>query len=127
MSTPAAMSGFVLAGGRSRRMGRDKALLEWRGGTLLQHMTGLLATVCNPVLVVGRDELPDLVPGLGPVGGIVTALKHTVTRFNLVVAVDLPFLTSDFLIHFKERCIHSTTPLIVCRISSGFPLCLGVR
>ena len=127
MSTPSPVTGFVLAGGRSRRMGRDKSLLDWHGTTLLDHMTRILATVCDPVRVVGRDELPDRLPSPGPIGGIATALDVSRTENNLIIAVDLPLLTSDFLKYFKERCRQSNRLLTVCNIESAFPLCLGIR
>ena len=127
MSTPPTTTGFILAGGQSRRMGRDKALLEWHGRTLLEHMRHLLSAACESVVVVGRSELPDCIAELGPIGGVLTALRHTASTFNIITAVDLPFLTKEFLIHFKERCMRSTSPLTVCKIETGFPLCLGAR
>src|SRR5262245_29800782 len=130
MSTPRQVTGYVLAGGASRRLGRDKALLPWpvaQGLTLLDHMTGLLQTVCQPVRVVGRNPLPDATPGIGPIGGLQTALHNSQTLNNIVVAVDLPFLTSEFLKYFKERCQQSNRQLTACKIGSSFPLCLGIR
>jgi len=126
MSTPTPATGFVLAGGQSRRMGSDKALLNWHGRSLLAHMTMLLEAVCSSVTVVGRDSLPDDTPGLGPIGGIATALRVSSTELNLVLAVDLPDLTPDCLKYFKERCESSTRPLTVCKIESVTPLCLGI-
>jgi molybdopterin-guanine dinucleotide biosynthesis protein A len=124
-------------------MGRDKALLPWvpPGFTLLDHVTHLLASVCHPVFIVGRQIpllvkegyrepaswLPDRVPGIGPLGGLSSALHQSQSENNIVIAVDLPFLTSDFLKYFKERCHHSSRPLTVCKIESAFPLCLGIR
>jgi len=127
MSTPSPVTGFILAGGNSRRMGRDKATLEWHGQTLLQHMTDKLDQVCDHVYVVGRGALPDVVPGIGPVGGLATALRVTNTNTNLIVAVDLPLLTKDFLNYFKEYCIRSQRPAIACKTETGFALCLGLN
>jgi molybdopterin-guanine dinucleotide biosynthesis protein A len=120
------LSGFVLAGGKSTRMGRDKALLPWRGHTLLDHMVELLQTVVDPVQVVGRSHLPDRLPGLGPLSGIATGLEATSTDANLFVAVDLPFLTEEFLQYLRARIENSSRPLLACKIGSAFPLCLGV-
>jgi molybdopterin-guanine dinucleotide biosynthesis protein A len=127
MSTPRPLTGFILAGGKSLRMGRDKAALDWRGRSLLEHMHALLATVCDTVHVVGRNNLPDRLPDLGPLGGISTALHSTATRNNLVVAVDLPFLTRDLLKYVKEHLEDTAFPLVVCQVDSDFPLCLGIR
>ena len=127
MSTPSPVTGFVLAGGKSQRMRREKALISWHGRTLLDHMIELLTSVCDEVRVAGSPDLPDTTPDLGPLGGIRTALHSTATVTNLIVAVDLPLLTKDFLKHFKEHSIRSAKPLVVCSIESGFPLLLGIR
>src|SRR5215467_1472498 len=108
------MSGFILAGGRSRRMGRDKALLDWHGTPLLNHMTTLLGYATDNVKVVGRDHFPDRVPGLGPLSGIETALTLTSTDNNLIVAVDLPLLTKDFVIFLRRAAERSKRPLMAC-------------
>src|SRR5688572_22285303 len=132
MSTPRQLhqtmdvSGFVLAGGQSRRMGRDKALLPWHGHTLLDHMIRLVRKVADPVQVVGRAPLPDRLPGLGPLSGISTGLEASSTDANLFVAVDLPFLTEDFLNFLRTRLENSSHPLVACKIGSVFPLCLGI-
>ena len=120
------LSGFVLAGGKSTRMGQDKALLNWHGQTLLDHMVELLRSAANPVQVVGRDPLPDRLPGLGPLSGIATGLAMSSTDANLFVAVDLPLLTQDFLKYMQFRIEQSSQPVLVCRIASEFPLCIGI-
>src|SRR5947209_4054235 len=121
-----AVGGFVLAGGKSTRMGRDKALLDWHGKTLLDHMVDLLRNVADPVHVVGRDPLTDQLPGLGPLSGIATALEASSTDANLIVAVDLPHLTRDFLKYLRSRLENSSHALLACKIGSDFPLCLGL-
>jgi molybdopterin-guanine dinucleotide biosynthesis protein A len=121
------VTGFVLAGGRSSRMGQDKALLDWHGRPLVDHMMALLATAATDVQVVGRDRLPDRWPGRGPLSGIATALEITLTDANLIVAVDLPFLTTGFLNYLRSRLEGTNRPLLASKIESHFPLCLGVR
>ena len=120
------VNGFVLAGGKSTRMGRDKALLDWHGQAMLQHMVDLLQDVADQVQVVGRDQLPDRLPGLGPLSGIATALETTSTDANLFLAVDLPHLTKDFLKYLRSRLENSSHPLLACKIGADFPLSLGI-
>lgn len=107
------ISGFVLAGGRSSRLGRDKALLPWppnataegNSQTLLQHTIVRLQRVCATVSIcASRSDfsfmgtiLPDALPGSGPLGGIVAALESSTTDWNLMLAVDLPFLPVEVL------------------------------
>ncbi len=99
-------AGFVLTGGRSTRMGTDKALLPWRGRTLIEHVAGVVRASAGSVTLIGPPErysplgLPvtaDAVPGRGPLGGILTALDVTPAEWNLVVACDMPGLTASFL------------------------------
>ena len=118
------VSGFVLAGGKSTRMGQDKAALTLNGRTLLEHALAALRTVCRDVAVLGTYErygslapvYEDIHPGCGPLGGIHAALSNSQTAFNLVIAVDTPFLVPDFLSYLAERALESgmvvTTPEI---------------
>jgi molybdopterin-guanine dinucleotide biosynthesis protein A len=118
------LSGFVLAGGKSTRMGQDKAAVTLNGLTLLQHALAALREVCRDVAILGKCELygslgpvyEDIFPGCGPLGGIHTALSNSQTPLNLIIAVDTPFLSPDFLSYLADRAIDSsaivTTPEI---------------
>jgi molybdopterin-guanine dinucleotide biosynthesis protein A len=100
------LTGFVLVGGRSSRMGRDKALLPFGTVPLAAHVAEIVKQVADDVFLVGSPSLyaplghpvlPDLYPGFGPVGAIATALAATDASWNVVVACDLPFVTVDVL------------------------------
>lgn len=99
------MNAFVLAGGKSTRMGRDKALLEWRGRPLVEHALGKLRALGMPAHLLGtRPDLarfapviPDNFPDRGPLGGIEAALGFTDTELNLFLPIDLPLLPVEFL------------------------------
>lgn len=101
----AEIGGYVLAGGRSSRMGRDKAPLELRGKPLVEHAVVKLRRVCGDVHILSsRSELaayaplvPDLREGCGPLGGIEAALLHSPYDWNLIMPVDMPFLPTALL------------------------------
>jgi molybdopterin-guanine dinucleotide biosynthesis protein A len=105
------LSGFVLAGGKSTRMGRDKAALSLHGRTLLETALAAARAVAGEVSILGPAELyspygptiADIFPGCGPLGGIHAALSSTKTQFNLVIAVDTPFLSPGLLQYIAER------------------------
>lgn len=110
------LSGIVLSGGKSRRLGQDKALLRlWgpRGPTLLEATVGLLESICDEVLVVGvapsggpalpARQVADRYPGGGSLGGIYTGLLEATCPFALVVACDMPFLQPALLRYMAGR------------------------
>ena len=109
------LSAVVLAGGESRRLGRDKAWIKLGGRPLIVRA---LATVrdsgIEEVFISGRagtdysalrcPVLLDREPGCGPLGGIERALAATQAPLLLVLAVDLPGMTTAFLRKLAERC-----------------------
>src|SRR2546421_7517772 len=91
------MGGIVLAGGKSARMGANKATLELGGRSLVDLAIQAVSRVTEPVIVVGgRDILPeavnDLFPGEGPLGGLITGLESLGHGAHLAVACDMPFI-----------------------------------
>jgi len=102
---------WVLAGGRSSRMGTDKALLEIEGQPLVLRVADRLAEVCGSVAIIGEGTLsnpgqyanlglrvvPDSFPGLGPLAGIEAALAATSAEANLIAACDMPSLDASAL------------------------------
>lgn len=100
-------TGVVLAGGASRRMGRDKAALLLDGAPMLARVVGRLRAALPDVIVVGPPEraalvpdtriVPDAWPGRGPIGGIATALRVVATPYIFVTACDMPFLEPTFI------------------------------
>ena len=136
-------AGVVLAGGRSSRMGRAKADLEWHGSTLLHRTAALLArTVGGPVLVVAApdQDLPELPPrvevvadpveGLGPMRGLATGLAALEGRAPVafVCSTDLPFL-HPALVRKVLRGFADPEGDVVRPVARGYrqPLAAGYR
>ncbi len=137
-------AGYILAGGRSTRMGRDKALLPWHGQPALLHMIrlveaamGTTAISARPAVVLGPDTRyrsvchaacwDDLQPGLGPLGGLETALTKTRSDWNLLVSIDIPGVPAALLRSLIEAAPRSSAQAIVVRDPGGagqvHPLC----
>src|SRR5689334_356060 len=95
-----AITAFVMAGGKSSRMGRDKAFLEFDGQTMLDRLLNITRGVTKEICIVGDlakfrsfgSVVEDIFRDRGPLGGIHAALSSTKTDLNLMVAVDLPFI-----------------------------------
>lgn len=128
----AAFDGVVLAGGRSSRMGTDKAGLPWRGRPLLQHVRGLLeqagaqrVLTCGPGL--DAQSLPDRQPGLGPLGGLLTLAQTQPDGVYLILPVDMPRLTSGLLRRLVGALAEAEG--ISCAMFAGhvLPLCLRLE
>lgn len=128
------LSAFILAGGKSSRMGRDKALLSLHGQTLLDHARQLGRAVTDKIYVVGSrvsfgpQAIEDIFSGRGPLGGIHAALTTGTTEWNLVLAVDTPFVSREFLRFLVDEAERSRTVVTVPYTNDRFqPLCAVYR
>jgi molybdopterin-guanine dinucleotide biosynthesis protein A len=127
-------AGWVLAGGSSKRMGSDKALLPWNGATLVEHVAGRVREAAGSVTLVGRPEryahlpipaIPDLRGGAGPLAGIEAALLASQAGWNLVVACDMPSVTVEVLTGLLDAACRAEPGCVVPAAASGrvHPLC----
>src|ERR1035437_4945477 len=102
--------GFIIAGGKSSRMGADKAFLEFGGQTLLDRAVNVMSEVCDSVRIVGDPAkftkygstrygsvVADIFSGCGPLAGIHAALVHSPAEVNLMVAEDMPFVSRELV------------------------------
>lgn len=128
---PYAATGVVLAGGRSRRMGRDKLPLKVGDATLLERVVSALSSRCEEVLVVGERgrtpagvrRLPDLRPGRqGPLAGIEAGLVAARRRAVFVAAGDMPFLTGG-LVGYLLGLLSDHVMAVVPDLGGSHPLC----
>lgn len=146
------MTGIVLAGGRSRRFGRDKAVLPWGDGDLLGVIVSRLATVCDEVLVAVGDRavavpsgargVADAFVDAGPLAGIHAGLLAARHPVAFVTACDMPFVAPAAVPFLMElmvgydaavpRVAGRWAPLFACYSTSCLPamehlLSSGVR
>ena len=121
------ITGVVLAGGRSLRMGEDKAFLQIDGIPIIKRICSLFLTLFKEVIIVtnrkekflqiGVSVYDDLVPGLGALGGLYTALTLASFPFSFVVACDMPFLNKDVIDYLIQR--KNSYDLIIPRTPDG--------
>jgi molybdopterin-guanine dinucleotide biosynthesis protein A len=130
------LAAFVLAGGRSSRMGMDKAFVEFGGCTLLARVLEVTRVVINDVRIVGDTAkftvfapvVEDVFRGCGPLGGIHAALRASSAELNLILAVDVPFVPPALLQYLVARARSSNAIATVPRAGGGWqPLCAVYR
>lgn len=98
------VTGIILAGGKSSRMGTDKGLVLYKKKPMIQHIINHLKDAgIQKIMIVSANEeysrfktsvFKDIIPNKGPLGGIYTGLKHTTTEWNLITSCDVPNVTS---------------------------------
>ena len=130
------LSAFVLAGGKSTRMGEDKAFLDFKGRTLLERALELAGAVASDVRIVGSaekfaahaDVVEDVFQDCGPLAGIHAALRASSSELNLILAVDMPLVSEDLLRFLIARAESPTITVTVPRTEEGWqPLCAVYR
>ena len=124
-------------------MGRDKALLELGGETLIARTVNLVGSVVGTCAIIGGPGrfaevhgtngselrmIADDFPGAGPLGGIATALRASGAEWNLIVACDLPYLTHAWLEFLMARALRSDADAVLPMNERGAePLCAMYR
>jgi len=126
------VTAFIIAGGKSSRMGQDKAFLEINGRMMIDHAIAQAHSVAQDIFIVGPKEkfgafgriVKDIYPDCGPLGGIHAALDRSRTKLTLMLAVDTPFITADFLKHLLNEAQASQAMVTVPKTTDGLqPLC----
>jgi molybdopterin-guanine dinucleotide biosynthesis protein A len=97
-------NGYILAGGKSSRMGTDKGLLLIEGKAMIEYVIQQMQPLFSNLVIVsnnpeyekfGLKVIPDLIKDIGPAGGIYTALNHSDNQLNFIVSCDMPFVTKE--------------------------------
>jgi molybdopterin-guanine dinucleotide biosynthesis protein A len=127
---------FVFAGGQSSRMGRDKALLMFEGITLLQRALRTCAEISPDVWIVGQaskygdfgQTIEDIHSDCGPIAGIHAALTKSTSEFNVVLAVDMPYVSARLLAFLSAQARAGDAVVTVPEVDMRLqPLCAVYR
>jgi len=119
----------IQAGGESRRMGQDKALLPFQGRTLIERVLRRVAHLADEVLVttnkpegyrfLGLPLVPDVIPGRGALGGLYTALSAASQPLVAVVACDMPFVSLELLSFERDLLLQEGYDAAIPRTAGG--------
>jgi molybdenum cofactor guanylyltransferase len=126
------VTGVILAGGKSRRMGRDKAFLPFGTGVLIERVIEAVTQVADDVLLVtntpelyqclGLPMYADVIPDAGSLGGIYSGLVYANTPYSLCLACDMPFVKPEFLRFLCETA--ADVDVVIPKNAEDFqPLC----
>lgn len=111
-------------------MGQDKALLQFKGRPLVEHVAGEVRGAAGTVALVGDPSrytnlgypvIEDILPACGPLSGIHAALTHSTAEWNLVVACDMPEITAEFLGMLIGRATAGSADAVLPAGPSGLP------
>lgn len=100
------ITGIILAGGKSTRIGTDKAFIKLNGITFIEHITKSISPFVNEIIIVsdnaaydklGYKRVEDLIKDSGPLAGLYTGLHYSKTAYNLVLSCDVPLLNDRVL------------------------------
>lgn len=106
MSSSKNITGVILAGGKSSRMGTDKGLLELNGKKIIEHIISAIQPVVDEIIIISNTDnydylglkvYSDIIKDRGPLSGIHSALSYSTNDMNLIVSCDMPFISSELL------------------------------
>lgn len=122
------VTGIILAGGKSSRMGTDKALIEFRGKKMIRRTLDVFKGLFREIIIVtnrpldyldqGARIVTDIFPGKGPIGGIHTGLFFSSSEHAFVAACDLPFFNTEFIASLVSRI--GNYDIVVPETEKGF-------
>ena len=110
------ITGIVLAGGRSRRMGTDKSMMILNGKSMIEYSIDALKPLCNKVVIssnnliyefTGCEVWPDELPDQAPIVGIYSCLKRSATEYNIFLSCDMPLISTlmlEYLVASSSDC-----------------------
>jgi len=126
------ITGIVLAGGKSSRMGTDKSMMMLNGKTLIEYSIDALKPLCQKVVIssnnfiydfTGCEVWPDELPDQAPIIGIYSCLKRSDTNINIVLSCDMPLVTTQMLEYLLNNSEHQDITVPMHEIGFIEPLC----
>ena len=127
------VTGIILAGGKSSRMGTDKGLMDLNGMAMIEHVLNASNPVCTQITIVtnnpaytvfGYELIEDEQLNYGPVIGILSGLRQSKTDKNLVLSCDVPYVTSELLIGLIQSS--NNINAVVAKSANGMHPLIGV-
>lgn len=128
MLSPKLITGIILAGGKSSRFGSNKALANYKNTTILEHTYNTLQPFCRSIIISGEyseyknlkiKTQADLIPNIGPLGGIYSCLINSGTPWLLIITCDMPLINEKVLSKLITNEYHN---LVIHKIEDDLQL-----
>lgn len=128
------VTGIILSGGKSNRLGHEKGLAEFNGKPLVVYALNTLKPLCDRVLIsanncldeyaaLGFEVVEDEIKGIGPMGGLLSCLKRSSSRFNFILSCDTPFVPGRLFVHLLDSIENFQVAVPVHGDNYTEPLC----
>jgi len=116
------LTGIILAGGKSSRMGTDKGMIDFKGKKLIEYAIEIISSLVDDIIIIANENsysslgykvFKDSIKEIGPLGGIITALQNTNTEKNIILSCDMPFVNKGLLQYLinKSEGFDITVPI----------------
>ena len=125
------ITGIILAGGKSSRMGTDKGFLKFQGSTFLERIINSMKPLVNDIIIVSNNSdynefkykrVEDIIESSGPLAGLYTGLYHSETKYNLVLSCDVPYINGKVLIQLIQEFDENTDVIQIESEGKTMPL-----
>lgn len=125
------LTGIILSGGKSLRMGSEKGLILFKGKPMIEYSVSLLTQLCDEIIIcsnnsrydyLGFKVVSDIFPDCGPIGGLYTGLSESKCQYNLIAPCDVPFLTKELYVSLLQY-IAGNNAVIPSYNNEIHPLC----
>lgn len=125
------ITGIILAGGKSSRMGTDKGFVFYNNKTFIEHIITAIQPLVDEIIIISNHEnydqlglkrYDDLIKNAGPLAGIYTGLHHSKTENNLVVSCDVPLINTEVLSKLIEKINDSSEIIQLQSNGKNMPL-----
>lgn len=132
MQTGTRLTGILLAGGESRRMGHDKGMIRVGKLLMYQYPLRVLESLCDEILISTckpmeieepYEQVCDEIAGIGPIGGIYTCLKRSSNELNIILSYDLPLLRPELFTELLKSTENVDVVLPAIAPGKPEPLC----
>ncbi len=128
------LTGIILSGGKSSRMGKEKGLVDFQGKPLISYAIDALKPLVQNIIIGANNQLSDYkklgylivedeIKNIGPIGGVLSTLRYSETKYNIILSCDMPFINTE-LLHYLNIKIQGYEVVVPVHDTSKIePLC----